>query len=127
MGIHPAAGGPGVLAQRLGVGPAEHRLGQVVADELGGIGRVGVAQDEDVPRHPAGAQVQRLGRAAHREPFGPGGLQRLAHHAVGVAVGPRLHHRAHLGGGGVGRDELKVMGEGVQVHLGPAVLFKLQW
>ena len=113
MGLHPAARGPGVLAQRLGVSPAEHRLGQVVADELGGVGRVGVAQDEDVPRHPAGAQVQRLGKAAHREPFGSGGLQRLAHHAVGMAVGSGLHHRAHLGGGGVGRDEFKVMGESV--------------
>ena len=116
---------PGAGGQLAGVFRAEHGLGEPAAHQACGAGGVGAAKDQDIAPDAGRAQVQRLGQAAHRKPFGAGGLQRAAHHAVAVAVGPGLDHRAHLGGGGMGLEKLEIMHQRVQIHLGPAVLFKI--
>ena len=70
MAAHPGTCLQSRAAQGLGVFRAEHRLGQPVTGQSGRAGRVGVAQNQNLAGHAAAAQMQRLGQAAHGEPFG---------------------------------------------------------
>ena len=114
----------GALRELPGLGRVIDRLGDVVFQQLTGVPRRGVAQDQDGRGDTRPAQLLRLVQTGHRQIVRPQPFQPPGHRHRPVPIGVCLDQSGKFTPGGQGPQRSVVLLQAVQVDLRPGSLLQ---